>query len=172
MTDPLTNEEAALKMLHALGNNPATRKDFLGLVKKVDPNKHIPEIDNMKPVEDRLTKMDENIGKLVKVVVNDRQDRELEKRRATLKSERHYTDDGVKAVEEFMVANDIRDHFIAADALEKRQPAAAPERPSFSTRAFFGEKQEGGADWSNPEQALDKEIDNALKEVSSGGFRG
>lgn len=163
------NLAAAAELVTELNKNSATRGDFLRLVKKAKPNVSIPEIDAAAPIEARIGELTKTIDELKTGLLQKEQDQSLGAARRVLTETRGYTEDGIKELEKFMLETNTADHLVAADALEKRKPAAKPMRPQFEVRGFFDTDEQDDKAWvENPERALDKELNKAFEAIANG----
>lgn len=128
--DPVDIELAALAK--KLSNDPATRKDFLRLVKKHNPAQPIPELD----VEDRIAALAQpHINELNKMKLErlkEKTEGNIEKARSALK-EQGFTKDDIAAVEKLMVEKQIPSHDTAASYFKMEKQTATPTPSSLQT---------------------------------------
>ena len=130
--------EALAELANALGNNPATRLDFLRLTKKANPTANIPEIDipiglqgAMKPHLDRLAQLE------AQAVERDTRDRITSQRKQAL-SVSGITEADMPAVEKLMTDRKILDHTTAAEFHVAQRRMAEPTPSSLTGLRTFG----------------------------------
>lgn len=130
LNDPATAELAELA--RSLANNPATRRSFLALVKKQNPNQPIPEIDmevNLvnfaKPHLDKIAAMEQDL-------IKERAERSIMAKREAL-YKKGYSEDDVTAIERMMIEKQIGSHDTAAEFFTSQKKVAEPTPTSFST---------------------------------------
>lgn len=118
-----TAELAALAK--SLAEDPKTRKDFLRLLKKKNPNQPIPELDT----EDAMRQFADPYIKELDKLKNERAQEKLQGRihenRRKLK-ENGYTDDDVTAIEKLMMEKSIPSHDTAAEHFRMSRQLATP----------------------------------------------
>ena len=121
--DPVDIELAALAK--KLSNDPATRKDFLRLVKKHNPAQPIPELD----VEDRISALAaphiQKVAKLEADLLKRDVAGRIEEKRSALR-EQGYSRDDVAAIEKLMVEKQIPSHDTAASYFKMEKQTATP----------------------------------------------
>ncbi len=160
---------AAGKLVSVLTSRPDTRRELQLLVKKINPNAPIPELDAARPVEDKLDALTKSVEELKGGLVQKEQNNALESARNQLRSKFNYTDDGIKELEKFMLETNTADHMVAHDALQARQPAKRAARPSFQPANLFADEAEDEKMWNdNPERALDRELNRAFEAIATG----
>ena len=127
-------------LLDKLGSSPKTRRQILSLIKELDPNVQIPELDATKPLEDKIAALEK--------LVRERGDKEAkeseeqQKRTAAAKAEKHFedgkkllkkagfTDEGIGNVEKFMADRGLVDYEAALALWEKDHPRDEPVMPA------------------------------------------
>ena len=128
--DPVDIELAALAK--KLSNDPATRKDFLRLVKKHNPAQPIPELD----VEDRISALAaphiQKVAKLEADLLKRDVAGRIEEKRSALR-EQGYSRDDVAAIEKLMVEKQIPSHDTAASYFKMEKQTATPTPTSLQT---------------------------------------
>lgn len=164
------NLQAAAKLIQTIGAKPETRRELLGLIKRVQPDLPIPEIDAAKPVEDKIEALAKSVDELKAGLSAKDQNTQLERARDTLRTKHGYTDDGIKELEKFMLETNTADHMVAHDALQARQPPKTPIRPQFDTRRpfEFGDAEEDKLWSENPDRALDVALNKAFEAIQNG----
>jgi len=110
-----------------LSEDPATRKDFLRLTKRVHPDLPVPEIEMEEAVNQRASAAEERVAQL-EAKLRQREIRdELVKRRNTLKEKGYVqSDEEILEIEKLMTEKGIANHETAADYWQKSREAAVP----------------------------------------------
>lgn len=180
LTD-LRNHKQVLEMAH---RNPKTHKRTLELLRELDPAIPIPELDATAAAGDVLKQVDERIAAWTKTV----DEREAAARKAAEDADvagqvnggrsalrkLGYQDDGIKAVEDYMVklSNEgIRiDHVRAAKLFDSEQVKEQPVTPFDSGRAWnFGMVEDNDAKqkalFDNPKKFARTEAMEVLREL-------
>ena len=128
--DPATAELAELA--RSLANDPATRKQFLRLVKQKNPNQPIPEIDLessmqafAKPHLDKIQAMEERMLK------SEAENNILKKRESLFK--KGFSEEDVAAIEKMMIEKQIGSHDTAAEFFAAQKKVAEPTPTSFAS---------------------------------------
>lgn len=119
-------------VLSRMLSNPDSRKKVLEAHKITNPNAIVPEIDATKPINDALAAISEEVKKVAKSVEDDKIEREQTARRTEFDNKwsagkaaarkAGYTDDGLKALEEYMADKGVLDHEVAMPAFERTHP--------------------------------------------------
>src|SRR5258708_13762610 len=128
------------QLLDALGKNPKTRTQMLQVMKELNPNLVIPEIDSTKPVLDALAKQNEEIAALRKHIA-DKDAEDTKKRSASAVDEEisrgrkrlrdsGWTKDGIDGVEKLMQERGLADYDAAAALFEKEHKQDEPIVPT------------------------------------------
>ena len=147
-----------------LAENPATRKDFLRMTKKVKPDLPIPELEIEETTTRAVSKAEERVQALEAKLREKEAIEELQKRREQLvKKGLVKSEDDVEAVEKLMLEKGITNHETAAEYHEWMRQAAVPTASSYNpspVKAFDLNKY-----WKNPNQAARNEALNALNEL-------
>ena len=108
-----------------LSEDPATRKEFLRLTKKVHPDLPVPEIEMAAAAEERVAQLE---AKLKQREVRE----ELLKRRNALKEKGYaQSDDDILEIEKLMTEKGIANHETAADYWQKSRETAVPTPNGF-----------------------------------------
>lgn len=142
----------------AILKNPSARRKMLEAQKEVFPDSVIPELDAAKPVADAVEAVKKEFADFKKAQeeqrAKDEQDR-LDRDRTSKWTagqqrlrERGLTDEGIKAVEDLMVAKGIADHDDGFIIFERLHP---PQTPAVSSS--------GSGPWGfmdQPDETLDK----------------
>jgi hypothetical protein len=115
-----------------LSEDPATRKEFLRLTKKVHPDLPVPEIDMEEAVNNRVRAAEEQVAKLQAQLKQREVREELSKRRNSLKEKGYaQSDDEILEIEKLMTEKGIANHETAADYWQKSRETAVPTPNGF-----------------------------------------
>jgi len=115
-----------------LSEDPATRKDFLRLTKKVHPDLPVPEIEMEEAVNNRVRAAEEQVAKLQAQLKQREVREELLKRRNSLKEKGYVSsDDEILEIEKLMTEKGIANHETAADYWQKSRETAVPTPNGF-----------------------------------------
>lgn len=166
--------------------NPESRKKVLEAHKIQNPNAVVPELDAAKPFNEALGTMAEQVKELSKKIDADKAEREQNARKAELDTKwssgrmqarkAGYTEEGVKALEEFMVEKGVLDHDVAMPAFERTQPA--PTQIDNSKQGFdafkaisnSGEEMKRLLDTQGQDNGVVRDlISKSLSDVRTGG---
>jgi hypothetical protein len=109
--------------------NPATRRETLALVKRVDPSQNIPEIDLPAQFTTMLDEERAARKKIEDEMRDDRIRREVNDRRETIMSKGIARED-VEKVEKLMTERGIVNHETAAEFYQAQQHMATPTPPA------------------------------------------
>jgi len=125
---------------------PAVRSKLLGLIKEVDPNRPIPEIDAQRAIDEKLATelkaRDDKMEKLEKEILMERLQRQIEERRASLKGPPYnFSGADITEVEKIVTDHGVSYEF-AADHLKSKRMAIRPS--SLGGRPV---RQDGASDW-------------------------
>ena len=123
--------------------NPKARRKVLEAQRIVDPKAEIPELDEPDPIEAATKPLADEVAALKKAMAEDKETRDRDSKLAalqqvrdsglkTLRNDRRYTDDGIKAVEEIMEKKGILDPLDAAAIFERDHPPQNPVSPPAS----------------------------------------
>ena len=156
------DELASLSQL--LAENPATRKEFLRLTKKVKPDLPIPELEIEDNTNRAISKSEERVQALEAKLREKEAVEELQKRRnALVKKGLVKTEEEVEQVEKLMLEKGITNHETAAEYHEWMKQTAVPTASSYNpspVKSFDLNKY-----WKNPAGAARNEALNALNEL-------
>ena len=156
------DELAALAQ--SLAENPATRKDFLRMTKKVKPDLPIPELEIEESTNRAVSKAEDRVNALEAKLREKEAIEELHKRRASLvKKGLVQSDEDVEAVEKLMLDKGITNHETAAEYHEWMKKAAVPTASTYNPSPVKG--FDLNKYWKNPNQAARNEAMNALNEL-------
>jgi hypothetical protein len=147
-----------------LADNPATRKDFLRMTKKVKPDLPIPELEMEDYTHRAVSKSEERVQALeAKLRERDAID-ELQKRRESLmKKGLIASEDEVKDVEKIMLERGITNHETAAEFHQWMKQAAVPTSSGYNPSAV--KQFDLNKYWKNPVNAARDEAANALRDL-------
>ena len=147
-----------------LAENPATRKEFLRMTKKVKPDLPIPELEIEESTTRAVSKAEERVQALEAKLREKEAVEELQKRRQQLvKKGLVKSEDEIEAVEKLMLEKGIQNHETAAEYHEWMKQAAVPTASSYNPSPVKG--FDLNKYWKNPNQAARNEALNALNEL-------
>jgi|SRR5215469_2133397 len=142
----LTTLKQAKALLDRFGGDPKTRSQLMALVKQVNPNAVIPEIDAKNEVLAEIKKRDEQLAALRKEVEDDKAARAEVERKAKVDGsisdgrkflrDAGYTEDGIKGIEDLMDKRGVADYEAAAALFEKSNPAPEAVAPADFSRSW------------------------------------
>lgn len=170
-----TEAEMALALHNQLLADPKTRKQTLKLIKQKFPDATIPEIDAAAPVEAEISELRKMVTDLTTTIKNEREDGKIQGRFSALKSQRGYTDEGLKNIQTLMVEKSIADPEAAADHYDRINYKPEPVTPmSYSgSNAFNPPNSDAMKDWlEKPDSMVDQIIGEVLTESRSGRLVG
>lgn len=108
-----------------VGNHKKTRKGFLGLLKEVDPERPIPEIDEVNAVHEELAKRDKEIADLKSAFQNKTYEEGLFRAKTEAKSKFGLSDDDMAAMEKMITEKKLPADYTWAAQLYKQQTEVA-----------------------------------------------
>ena len=147
-----------------LAENPATRKEFLRMTKKVKPDLPIPELEIEDFTSKAISKSEERVQALEAKLREKEAVEELQKRRqALLKKGLVESEDDVEQVEKLMLEKGITNHETAAEYHEWMKKSAVPTASSYNPSPVKG--FDLNKYWKNPAGAARNEALNALNEL-------
>lgn len=147
-----------------LADNPATRKDFLRMTKKVKPDLPIPELDMEDYTHKAVSKSEERVQALEAKLRERDAIEELQKRRESLmKKGLISSEDEVKDVEKIMLERGITNHETAAEFHQWMKQAAVPTSSGYNPSAV--KQFDLNKYWKNPVNAARDEAANALRDL-------
>jgi len=156
------DELAALAQ--SLADNPATRKEFLRMTKKVKPDLLIPELEIEENTQRAVSKAEERVMQLEAKLRERDAVEELQKRRqALVKKGLVSSEDEVKDVEKIMLEQGITSHETAAQYHQWMKQAAVPTSSGYNPSAV--KKFDLNKYWKNPASAARDEAMNALNDL-------
>ena len=156
------DELAALAQ--SLADNPATRKEFLRMTKKVKPDLLIPELEIEDNTQRAVSKAEERVMQLeAKLREKDAVDELNKRRQALLKKGLISSEDEVKDVEKIMLEQGITSHETAAQYHQWMKQAAVPTSSGYNPSAV--KKFDLNQYWKNPAAAARDEAMNALNDL-------
>jgi len=124
-TDEEKDDELFKLFKKTLGNTK-TRKDQLKLIKQVDPDLPIPEVDAEDRVMAVVKQQEDQIKALKEERDHDKVIAGIKEHRETIKSKYKLDDEGLKKVEQLMVDKKIGDHDTAAEFIANNNKLATP----------------------------------------------
>lgn len=147
-----------------LADNPATRKDFLRMTKKVKPDLPIPELDMEDYTHNAVSKSEQRVQALEAKLREKEAIEELQKRRESLmKKGLIASEDEVKDVEKIMLERGITSHETAAEYHQWMKQAAVPTSSGYNPSAV--KQFDLNKYWKNPVNAARDEAANALRDL-------
>lgn len=156
------DELAALAQ--TLAENPATRKEFLRMTKKVKPDLPIPELE-IEESTHRAVSQAENRVQALEAKLREKEAIEAlkERRESLIKKGLVNSEEDINGVEKLMLEKGITNHETAAEYHSWMKQAAVPTASSYNpspVKAFDLNKY-----WKNPAGAARNEAMNALNEL-------
>lgn len=130
--------QASDQLLGRLVSDPATREEALRLVKRVNPNLSIPEIDAKDQVTSAMAKDRERLEQL-EAKLQDQEIRErIRAKRDEIRAKYNFTDSDIQAVEALMVNKDepIPSYEAAAKVYKASQTPAVPTPSTVGAPTF------------------------------------
>lgn len=160
---PEARDELA-RLAQTLADNPETRKDFLRMTKKINPDLPIPELE----IEDKTSSALNEIRKeneSMRAKLREKEALEsLEKRRQSLVKKGLVEDENeIEAVEKLMLDKKIGDHETAAQYHQWMKQASTPTPSGYNPSAV--KQFDLGKYWKNPGSAAREEAVKALNEM-------
>ena len=147
-----------------LADNPATRKDFLRMTKKVKPDLPIPELDMEDYTHKAVSQSEQRVQALEAKLRERDAIEELQKRRESLiKKGLISSEDEVKDVEKIMLERGITNHETAAEFHQWMKQAAVPTSSGYNPSAV--KQFDLNKYWKNPVNAARDEAANALRDL-------
>jgi len=149
-----------------LSDDPSTRKDFLRLAKRINPDLVVPELE----IEDRTNKVLETIQKENEELRNSLKDRERredldKKRQSLIKNGLASNDEDVAAIEKVMLEKHIPDHETGAQYWNWMKQAAVPTPTGYNPSAIA--KFDLSKYMKNPTMGAREEASKALQDLRS-----
>lgn len=160
---PEARDELAA-LAQSLAENPATRKEFLRMTKKVKPDLPIPELEIEESTNRAVSKAEERVQALEsKLREKEAIEALKERREALVKKGLAKSDEDIDGIEKVMLEKGITNHETAAEYHQWMKQAAVPTSSSYNpspVKAFDLNKY-----WKNPASAARTEALNALNEL-------
>lgn len=156
-------DELAL-LSRQLAENPATRKEFLRMTKKIKPDMPIPELEIEEFTHSQVDKANQRVEQLeAKLRERDALD-DLKSRRNKLKSKGlAATDEDIEEIEKVMLDKGITNHEAAAEYWSWMKQSAQPTPSGFNPNAI--NKFDLSKYWKNPTAGARNEAAKALQEL-------
>lgn len=188
----LKKAKPSFALLEKLGANPKTRLGVQRLIKEIEPERVIPELDAAQPVLDELKALRDQIAAKEKAETerDAARAKEAEERETAQKIERGrtmlrgkgYQKEGIEKIEKLMVDRDLGDFDAAMALFERDQPKENPAIPSSLNRSWDflmpGEDDKdtisavtlpkGRGQENALQRATFKEVANTLRDLRSG----
>ena len=160
-------DELAL-LAKQLAENPATRKDFLRMTKKVKPDLPIPELEMQDYTEQKMSDMENRLMASENKLREKEAREELDKRRQSLIRKGLARDDAdVEQIEKIMLEKNISNHETAAEYFDWMKQAAEPTPSGYNPSAIS--KFDLSKYWKNPQMGARDEAAQALKDIRNVG---
>ena len=151
-----------------LADNPETRKDFLRLTKKVNPEMVIPELQLEEYTERKVSAAEEKVMALENKLREKEIREQLESKRRALKERGiAQSDQDVQEIEKIMLEQGITSHDTAAQHWEWMKQAAVPTPTGYNPNTI--NKFDLSKYWKNPQGAARDEAASALHELRNQG---
>lgn len=142
-----------------LSDNPATRKEFLRLTKKVRPDLSVPELDIEDHTNKRVSEAENRVNSLEAKLREKDAIAELTRRRAKL----NRSEEEVADIEKLMLEKGMTNHETAAEYFDWMKQAATPTPMGYSPSALS--KFDLSKYWKNPQMGARDEAAKALSEL-------
>ena len=156
------DELAALAQ--TLAENPATRKEFLRMTKKVKPDLPIPELEIEESTHKAVSQAESRVQALEAKLREKEAIEALKTRRESLiKKGLVKSEEDIDGVEKLMLEKGITNHETAAEYHQWMKQAAVPTASSYSPSPVKGFNLDKY--WKNPSGAARNEALNALNEL-------
>ena len=160
---PESRDELAA-LAQTLAENPATRKEFLRMTKKVKPDLPIPELEIEESTTRAVSKAEERVQALEAKLREKEAIETLERRRQDLmKKGLVNSEEDIQGVEKLMLEKGITNHETAAEYHQWMKQAAVPTASSYNPSPVKG--FDLNKYWKNPAGAARNEAMNALNEL-------
>jgi hypothetical protein len=148
--------KASKTLLDKMGNNPKLRHKFLGLVKELNPDANIPEIDAAAPIMAEVAEARKTAAEIRAEIEKDREERKKEREQTQFSAfmengrkylqEHGYTQEGIASIEKLMAERGLPDYKTALLVHRDENPDPEPAIPT-----HFGRM------WNLPEPSSDKD---------------
>jgi hypothetical protein len=142
-------------------NHPQWGKEAKRLIKKVYPQTKIPDLDiedqvNARLDADKKQREDEKAAEAEKT-----QHDAWQRKRASVRKEYGFTDEGMERLEKFMLDNNVGSYEVAASYMASKEPQTSA--PEYDAGHWHHERQEGWGDMAkDPEAYARNEIIQAI----------
>ena len=147
-----------------LADNPDTRKDFLRLTKKVNPDLPIPELEIEQYTTQAVNKAEERVQQLeAKLREKDALEALKARRESLMKKQLIESEDEIKDVEKIMLERGITNHETAAEYHRWMKQSAVPTSSGYNPSPVKG--FDLNKFWKNPGNAAREEAVKALNEI-------
>ena len=152
------------QLARTLAENPATRKDFLRLTRKMKPEIPIPELDLEDTVSRATQNSEQRIQQLEAKLKQKEAMEELERRRRTIRDKGLAKDEeDIKSIEKIMLDRGITSHETAAEYHNWMKQAAEPTPSGYNPGVM--NKWDLNAYRQNPVTAARNEAAKALADL-------
>lgn len=141
----LEEMEGLATISHTLANNPATRKEYLRLIKQASPATSIPELDLEERVAEGNRPLLEKINSLEKEL-SEKNFKDLRDREHGRLREMGIPQEEIKAVEDMMLESKIGSYETAGQFYLSQKKMAEPSATQFKTAMTMPDMKEIGSD--------------------------
>ena len=160
LDDSARDELAALAKV--LAENPATRKDFLRMTKKVKPDLPIPELEIEEATTNAVSAAYKRVDELEARLRDKDAIEDLQSRRQKL-MKKGVREEEIEEIEKVMLDKGITNHEAAAEYWSWMKQAAAPTPTGYNPSAI--KKFDLGKYWKNPVAGAREEASQALADL-------
>ena len=154
------------KLMSKLIMDPKTRKDTLKLVKKVEPERILPEVEVDEVIQAATAPLQKKIDDMQADREKERQLANLDSRRAPLRA-KGLSSEEIKNVEQFMVDKKIGDHEIALQVMKQNEKPATPAT-RFGVPTLPGSGNKDDALYKNPRQHMRTSLHSMIDDLKAG----
>jgi len=154
------------QLAKTLSENPSTRKEFLRMTKKVNPDLPIPELEIEDYTHQKVSAAEERVMQLESKLREKDAVEELNRRRQAVIKKGLATEDNIGEIEKLMLEKGMTNHETAAEYFDWMRQAAEPTPNSamgYSSSAL--NKFDLSKYWKNPQMGARDEAAQALKDL-------
>lgn len=154
------------KLMSKLILDPKTRKDTMRLVKKIEPERSLPEVDAEDAVAAAVAPLQKKIEEMNTERDRERQLSSWEAKREPLRK-KGLGDDDIKKVEQFMVDKQIGNHELAYQLMQQNEKPASP-RSAFNMPTLPGSGKKDDPLYTNPRQHMRTTLHSMIDDLKAG----
>lgn len=151
------------QLAKTLSENPSTRKEFLRMTKKVNPDLPIPELEIEDYTSQKVSAAEERVMQLESKLREKDAIEELNKRRQSIIKKGLATEDNIDQIEKLMLEKGMTNHETAAEYFDWMQQAATPTPTGYNPNTLS--KFDLSKYWKNPQAGARDEAAKALNEL-------